>query len=130
MSDDIVPTHNIWVSYCIPLLKRIGKTNDKYYDNYKRYIKWLEGQLNNDSDNRINVFVEYTQPEETGDPIFPLYITQNNVEMYFRYEVAVNHNGQRATVRGTFDSLRTIGTKYENIRKPPILLSLLRFRFN
>jgi hypothetical protein len=123
MSENVDNSRNIWTSYSLPLLKRIGTPNAKYIANYKRYIKWFEEQYHTDSDNQIHLIIDYTQPEHAGDRILPLYITQNNVEMYFRYEVAVNHSGLRSTIRGTFDCLRTIGERYENVRQPPILLS-------
>jgi hypothetical protein len=115
MSNNVDYSRNIWETYCLPLLKN-KKTNSKYIANYKRYIEWLETQLNNNSDERIQVHIEWTRPERAGDSIYPIYITQNNVEMYFRYEVAVNHVGIKATIRRTFDSLRTIGEKIENPR--------------
>ena len=124
MSDSVDHTRNIWESYCLPILESFAKgPNLKYIENYKRYIKWLENQLHNESDNRIQVFVEYTEPEEQGDPVYPIYITQNNVEMYFRYEVAVNHCGQKATIKSTFDSLHTIRRSWQKVRLPEIVLS-------
>jgi hypothetical protein len=123
MSADSDHTVNIWDSYCLPLFQRIGFPNKKYVANYKRYIEWLEKQFRNESDSRINVFVEYTQPEDPGDPVFPLYITQNNVEMYFRYEVAENHQGLKTTIKQTFDSLRTIGREWEHLHHAEIVLS-------
>lgn len=122
MSDNNNVTRNIWQSYCIPLLSQ-GRPNTKYVSNYKRYIDWLEKQFHSEEDNGITVRVEYTRPERAGDPIRPLYITQNNVEMYFRYEVAVNHDGIKSTIKQTFDSLRTIGMKWEHPFHPEIVLS-------
>ena len=124
MANEVDYTRNIWDSYCLPLLERNGGSNSKYVANYKRYIEWLELELHNDSgDSRVRVFIEWTKQEEPGDPVYPIYITQNNVEMYFRYEVAYNHIGMKATIRRTFDSLRTIGNKFENRRGYLIVLS-------
>ena len=116
-------TLNIWESYCLPLFERLGNTNSKYFANYKRYIEWLEKQFRNESDNKINVYVEYGQDASTEGAVYPVYITQNNVEMYFRYEVVENHQGLKTTIKQTFDSLRTIGRVYEHPDHPEIVLS-------
>ena len=44
-------------------MQRLKISNSKYVANYKRYIEWLGNQFRYESENSINVFVEYTQAE-------------------------------------------------------------------
>ena len=106
--------HNIWNEYCEPRIRsaRHGRLNLRYLSIYKRYIKWFEDTINNNLDG-IGLLIEQTLPLINNDNVFPLYITQNNIELYFRHSV-VNYGGIKATIRTIFDALRTVAWKIEN----------------
>jgi radical SAM superfamily enzyme len=63
---------------------------------YKPFIDWFYTNRDNEE---VNLIIEFT-----NDGV-PLYITQHNVEVYFKYRV-VDFCGQRKYIKRIFNALQ------------------------
>ena len=113
----VVPTidtvSDYWL-YCKERIRRLPeqKKNSNYLNNYQRYIKWIQKVVNYrkmNEDNAIEIKIEYN--DTTKEYIF---ITQNNVELYFKHAVTTYH-GTMSTIRNHYNSLVFYRNHYEHI---------------
>lgn len=91
-----------------------GQKASSYIPMYKRYIEWFYRHLDDDD---INLVVE-TNPDG-----LPLYVTQQNVEMYYEHAIP-EYSGQRNYIKRIFNALLFVQKYIENpLSTAPLVFS-------
>ena len=103
---------DFWL-YCEQRLQRRDvQKNNNYLINYRRYIKWLQNNYNN---NELQIQIE-THPINQEF----IFITTNNVEIYFEKAV-VEYLGMLSTIKNHLNALKFYREHYEYPLGSPLI---------